>query len=129
MAESVNGFGGVTPIFVFSKDGDVLSFDTAASAEAYLEAVDVRDGEYPIALDARGKPLRLLIRSESLWPRWLLGTVEHVEVVVDTDQPSRGGELAVLLRGYLNPTGGDECAVGLPLSEIVSLAHARSRCG
>jgi hypothetical protein len=112
-----------TPIFVMA-GSDVLAFQDLARAEAYLEPIDVRAGEYTAAFDAAGRYLRIDVESGAIgWPWRLLGG--HVERVrfVATDEV-RVSEFTEHLRTFLDGTGVE--ASDRQLAELVSLALERA---
>ena len=71
------------PIFVVTKQ-EVLQFRSTAEAASYMEAVDVRNGEYKAVYDGNGRSLRIVISKRPIfaWAPWM-GSVEAVSVVLD----------------------------------------------
>lgn len=53
------------PIFVVTRDGDILAFQSSSEATSYCESPDVEEGEYPQVYDAEGLRLRLVVASPS----------------------------------------------------------------
>ena len=51
-------------VFVFSSDGDLDVFPSLADAEGYMEAVDVRDGEYDEAFLHDGTVVQISVEGE-----------------------------------------------------------------
>ena len=51
-------------VFVFSSDGDLDVFPSLAEAEGYMEAVDVRDGEYGEAFLHDGTVVQIGVEGE-----------------------------------------------------------------
>jgi hypothetical protein len=49
------------PTFVITRDGDVDLYKTVADAASYMEAVDVRDGEYEAAFSLNGELLEIVL--------------------------------------------------------------------
>ena len=78
-------------IFV-AADEPLVVYPSVVAAERHLEAEDVRNGVYPVAYGANGKPYR--IRSDG----------RHV-IIEPTGEPNRPGELRLLLQRFLEATG------------------------
>lgn len=70
----------VVPPIVVTSGGDILLFDRVSAAEAYLEAIDVRNGEYDGAYDAVGRQLVLEVHDEAA-AAWLPLRAERVRIV------------------------------------------------
>ncbi|MGY2876554.1 hypothetical protein ACVW00_003744 [Marmoricola sp. URHA0025 HA25] len=49
------------PTFVITRDGDVDLYKTLDDAASYMEAIDVRDGEYEDAFSMTGERLEIVI--------------------------------------------------------------------
>jgi hypothetical protein len=60
------------PVFVRTTDsGDIDRFDSFRTMQAYLEPIDVENGEYE-AWDAVGMPLKLTVQKSSDWLQIIL---------------------------------------------------------
>lgn len=85
---------------------ELLFFKTAAHLEAYVEAIDVANGEYGPCWKGHGQPFELSVCSQ---PSTLLGIVPYrqdaVRVVSATAQPSGLGDLHLALLRYLEAVG------------------------
>lgn len=80
-----------TCLFV-AADEPLLFFASVRAAEAYLEAVDVRDGAYPAAYGPGGEPFRI-------------GTDGERVVIAPTGEAARPEALKALLTGYFEAVG------------------------
>lgn len=112
---------GYTPPFIVASRSEVLVFETAAAAAAYLEPIDVRNGEYLVAFDSEGRKLGIQVGFESR-PRMfglLARRIEVVRLVPLEDRPDEA-ELASLLRSFLADVDWRrELAAEAPLAELV----------
>ena len=92
----------IQPPIVVDAKSEVLLFRSPERAEAYLEAIDVRNGEYAAAYDSEGRRLELGVRSVE---RRFLGLIRTQLDLVDVraleDEPSHAAELATLLKTHL----------------------------
>jgi hypothetical protein len=91
------------PIIVDAKS-ELLLFRSVERAEAYLEAVDVRNGEYAAAYDSDGR--RLELGTKIVTRRVFLGLVpsriECASLRATDDRPSHTSELRELLEVRLS---------------------------
>jgi hypothetical protein len=94
-----------TPLILDAKS-ELLFFKTAAHLEAYVEAVDVANGEYGDCWDAEGRLLKLYIESQ---PSTVLGIVpyrrEVVRVTAAEDRASHLTDLHLALLRHLAAVG------------------------
>lgn len=86
-----------TPLVV-NANGDLTFFASAAAAEQYLEAIDVRNGEY-VAYDAEGRVLVLGVEEERV-PVWF-GLSHAVRERVRVGGPAEAAPRPAELRGAL----------------------------
>lgn len=75
---------------IVASDEIATLFSSVAAAETYLEAIDVENGEYPVAYGVDGRVYRV---SQQRLSAWDSGSV----LIAETDQ-SAPEELAALLR-------------------------------
>jgi hypothetical protein len=113
------------PIIVDAKT-EIFLFRTIEGAAAYLEAIDVRNGEYSAAYDSEGR--RIALHPKSVIRRTLLGLfrtrVELVDLQPLESEPSHAVELTQLLRRHLADEGRLRPS-GESLRELVEAAVAR----
>jgi hypothetical protein len=69
------------PITITDKNGDHEVFDSVEAAEAYMEPIDVRSGEYMVrSADGRELKLRVIVSTGTmLWGFWKIA-IEKVEI-------------------------------------------------
>lgn len=88
-------------------DGDVIFFRSATVAEAWMEAIDVENGEYEAVYDERGRRLRLEVisaRRKALFGLLPI-VVEVVRIRPDPSGPIDRDELRATLTEYFDRTG------------------------
>lgn len=113
-----------SPIVVVSANGEVMVFSDAGSAEAYMEPVDVRGGEYRAVYGGSGEAFDVAVRARR---RRILGifpvTNEQVELV-RRSEPPRQSELIAALRKFLPTLGlSEEVVRTATLTELLELAR------
>jgi hypothetical protein len=96
------------PPLVLDAKGQLLFFRTAAHLEAYVEAVDVLNGEYGTCWDADGRLLTLTVEKRQ---ETVLGVLSYPEDVVRAQvvegEPSHLTDLHLALLRYLSDCGLD----------------------
>jgi hypothetical protein len=108
----------MAPPLVLDAKGDLLFFKSAAHLEAYVEAIDVANGEYGACWDAEGRLLTLVVEAHE---SAILGVVpyhrETVRVAMAEDVPKHQAELHFALLRYLE----DVCLAGeMPVTNDTS---------
>ncbi|WP_437755657.1 hypothetical protein [Sorangium sp. So ce1389] len=99
----------------------MLVFETAAAAAAYMEPIDVRNGEYLVVFDSEGRKLGIEVGFESRpgMVGLLARRIEVVRLVPLDDRPDEA-ELASLLRSFLADVDGrHELAAEASLAELI----------
>jgi hypothetical protein len=93
----------IEPPIVVDAKSEVLLFRSAERAAAYLEAIDVRNDEYPTAYDSKGRLLELGTRFEEhpFFFGLIRRKLEVVGVRALDEEPNHAIELAQLLRTHL----------------------------
>jgi hypothetical protein len=115
----------IPPLLVFGR-GDLAVFDDVATAERYIEAIDVRNGEYDGVFDATGHPLVLEVGVQRL-ARWLPLSLERVRIRPQLDDAVDAG-LASRIKDYLLACNvGEAILEGRSLGELVELARSHAR--
>jgi hypothetical protein len=88
------------PLFA-ADEYDIIAFKDAKAMEGYLEAQDVKGGEYRAAYDSEGRLLELsIVPREVHGPFGSSWQVEGVAVRAAEDSPAHAAELAALLWNY-----------------------------
>ena len=113
-----------SPIVVVSTDGEIMLFQDVASAEGYLEPVDVKGGEYKAAYDANGRAFDIAV---GIQRRRFLGifpvVLERVELVRKSEPPKHA-ELTAALRRFLPTLGiAEETVATATLAELLGTAR------
>lgn len=95
------------PIIVY-QNGDILIFDCAESAEAYIEPVDVKNGEY-VACDADGHEIELHINTETRKTFIFFGKVQvdFVNLVGTNRNSNKVEAIKKSIIGLLYPNNND----------------------
>ncbi len=88
------------PVFVVSDDGSLIVFQTAEDAGAYMEAIDVLNGEYRDVFDADGIRLRPIAESHDA----------SVQIIEPPDARPEREVLASYLRNHLASLKRDPAA-------------------
>ena len=95
----------VSPVILDARD-ELLFFKSASHLEAYVEAIDVANGEYGLCWDAEGRLLRLNVETRR---SAVLGLVpidkEVVRVQLADPRPDHLGELHLALLRHLETVG------------------------
>jgi hypothetical protein len=116
----------VQPPIVLDAKSEILLFRSVERAEAYIEAIDVRNMEYGAAYDSAGR--RFDLGTKSVARRALLGLiryeVEFADLRVTGDEPIHATEIAQLLRTHLLRQGGEDLSEK-SVSELVAMAVER----
>ena len=96
----------MTPPVIVNARGELLFFSSPESAEAYIEEIDVRNGEYGPCWDSLGRPLALRVGSNPRSAfRLLPGSVEQVALHQLDELPSQSEQLRQALVTFLAETG------------------------
>lgn len=94
-----------SPLVLDARD-ELLFFKSARHLEAYVEAVDVANGEYGLCWDAEGRLLRLNVETQQ---SVVLGLVpvgkEVVRVQIADHRPAHLGELHLALLRHVETVG------------------------
>jgi hypothetical protein len=116
-----------SPIVVVSADGEVMVFTDVGSAEAYMEPIDVRRGEYRAVYDASGEAFDVSVRTRR---RMILGIfpVKHERIeLVRRSEPPRPSDLIAALQKFLPRLGlSQEVVRRATLTELLELARERA---
>jgi hypothetical protein len=116
----------IRPPIIVDARGDVLLFRSVERAEAYLEAVDVRNDEYAAAYDSEGR--RLELGTKVVERRVFLGLIrtkiDFADVREADDEASHAAELEQLLRTHLLKQGVDDPSHH-SVSELVAMVIDR----
>ena len=111
-------------IVVVSTDDEIMLFQNSASAESYLEPIDVKRGEYKAAYDANGRAFDITV---GIQRRRFLGifpfVFERVELVRKFESPKQA-ELIAALRRFLSTLGiAQETIATATLAELLGRAR------
>jgi hypothetical protein len=108
------------PIVVDGKS-ELLLFRDLKSAEAFMEAVDIHNGEYAAAYDSEGR--RLEVRTKSVKRRVMFGLLSvHIECAdlrPTEEEAGHTAEFSELLRTYV---GGSTDLSHKTVGELVAIA-------
>lgn len=96
-----------TIALIVEADEPALFFSSVGEAEAYLEAIDVRDGVYPVAYGPDGQIFKLDV----------MGNRVRIKPVVGLKVPD---DLRALLIQYLSAIGAHEVKGTEPLSSLLA---------
>ena len=108
------------PIFVDAR-GDLLVFASVAEVLSSVTPEAIRAGAYPIAYDADGRLLRLIVRNEEyrllgLFPR----VRERVQLQATEHLPTHEAALRALLLRFVSPrTAAPDDRTAHPLAGLV----------
>jgi hypothetical protein len=92
--------------------GDLLIFDSLKKAESYLEAIDVKQRDYPV-YDSEGRRLSARVVKDGKKP-------ERVAIVEPDKEPRHESELRALLIAFLDKVlQPRENLESLPLQELI----------
>lgn len=116
----------ITPPIIILEGGDLYIEESLESAEAALEAVDVKDGIYT-AYDSAGRLLAVSVTTKQVPIFWNLfkATTEAVEIKPAELDPSHEGELRTALLNYLNATGKEIDLDKVPTKELIQKTTER----
>jgi len=97
----------IGPPIIVDGDGGPLFFASVSRAEGYIEAIDVRDGEYTACYDSEGRrvDIRLEQRPRLLLGRSRVGAQDAVVLQCAEEAPSHSAELRSLLIRSLQRIG------------------------
>ena len=112
------------PIIVLSKD-ELCVFESIESAEQYMEAIDVKNGEYLAAYDSEGRrfQIRVVRRNQPALFGLLSVEVEFAKLV-ETDDRLSESDYCALLKDWLGRAlVGPEKLENRTLTELLSIAH------
>jgi hypothetical protein len=114
----------VQPPIIVDARSELLLFRSVELAEAWLEAIDVRNGEYAAAYDSEGR--RLEVGTKIVTRRVLLvpTKVELASLTATDDQVSHVPELRELLKTHLLKDQVDAASQG-SVGSLVALAVER----
>jgi hypothetical protein len=116
-----------TPIII-EENGDFEFYDSVEAAEAYLEAVDVKNNEY-VGYDSKGYLLKLTTyveRGTVLF--FFLASYELVRIEAMTPPEDHEKELRLKLIDFFVECGMDRNSLtDLSLSEFVKLGQERGK--
>lgn len=106
---------------VVEEHGDVSVYASVDEAEAAVEAIDVRNGEFRF-YDANGLVLRAVVRTDTpphgRLRRLLAPAPERIELLVPEAEDRRPEELTEILRGFLSRAGSVHA--GIPDTELAA---------
>lgn len=97
---------------IVAADEPALFYSSVSEAAVDLEAIDVRDGVYPVAYGPEGQVFKL----EAIGDRVRIFQVEGM--------PPRPNDLRALLLHYLSATGVDDLEETEPLGSLLARCDA-----
>jgi hypothetical protein len=114
-------------IVVVSADGEVMVFTDVGSAEAYMEPIDVRRGEYRAVYGASGEAFDVSVRARRrMILRLFPVTHERIELV-RRSEPPRPSDLIAAIQRFLPTLGvSEEVVRKATLTELLELARKRA---
>src|SRR6266446_2055357 len=97
----------IDPPIIVSESGDIVTFESVAAAEPYLEPIDVEKGRY-VAYDGRGRLLELM------------PTSTQISIKAAEKDASHHRERRNLLTAYLESVGvANDWVSGASLQDLV----------
>jgi len=116
----------IRPPIIVDESGDISIFDSARSAERYLEPIDVRNEVYEV-YDATGRRLKPEIRAETRLFFGRFGFKTESVVLVSSELVEADRLQQRLLRFLEKVKKGDASLAALPLETLVE--ELRHRVG